>query len=83
MAAADPGDLPPALPPELAAVQTSLLALIAAARSTLDAVEAVVAEPRMVAAAAGAVQQAAAMATPLVTALVATLLTPGPTGRSA
>ena len=79
MAAADPGELPP----ELAAVQSSLLALIAAARSTLDAVEAVVAEPRMVAAGAAVMQQAAAMATPLVTALVATLLTPGSSGRSA
>ena len=70
MAAADPG----ALPPELAAVQSSLLALIAAARATLDAVEAVVAEPRTFAAGAAVVQQAATVATPLVGALAATLL---------
>jgi hypothetical protein len=74
VAAAEPGDLPP----ELAAVQASLLALIAAARSTLDAVEAVVAEPKMLVAGAAVVQQAAAVATPLVAALVTMLLAPGP-----
>lgn len=65
-----------ALPPELEAVQASLLALIAAARSTLDAVEALVAEPRTFAAGAQLVQETAALAGPLLRSLAATLLTP-------
>ena len=62
------------LPPELAAVQASLLALIASARCTLDAVEAVVAEPRTFASGAALVRQAAALGAPLVGAVLATLL---------
>jgi hypothetical protein len=71
-----------ALPPELAAVQASLLALLAAARSTLDAVEALVAEPRTFAAGAQLVQETATLAGPLVRAVAASLLTPpSETGR--
>ncbi len=64
------------LSPELLALQRSLLALIDAARCTLDAVEAVVAEPRTFAAGATVVRQAAAVATPLLVSLAGTLLTP-------
>lgn len=73
MEGAVPGDLPP----ELAAVQASLLALIAAARCMLDAVEAVVAEPRTFAAGAALVQQAAAVTGPLVATLATGLFTAG------
>lgn len=70
------------LPPEMAAVQASLLALLGAARSTLDAVEALVAEPRTFAAGAQLVQETAALAVPLVRVLAASLLTPpSETGR--
>lgn len=69
---------PGGLPPELVAVQASLLALIAAARASLDAVEALVAEPRTFEAGAQLVQETAALAGPLVRALAATLLTPPP-----
>lgn len=65
-----------ALPPELAAVQASLLALLSAARSTIDAVEVLVAEPRTFAAGAQFLHDTATMAAPLVKALAATLLTP-------
>ena len=64
------------LSPELLALQRSLLSLIDAARCTLNAVEAVVAEPRTFAAGAAVVQQAAAVATPLIVSLAGTLLTP-------
>lgn len=74
MDAADAGASP--LSPELLAVQRSLLALIDAARATLDAVEAVVAEPRTFAAGAHVVQQAASVATPVIVGLAASLLTP-------
>ncbi len=74
MDTADAGASP--LSPELLALQRSLLALISAARSTLDAVEALVAEPRTFAAGAHVVQQAAAVATPVVMGLAASLLTP-------
>ena len=73
---AAPGELPTGLPPDLAAVQASLLALIGAARCTLDAIEAVVAEPRTFASGAALVQQAVAVAGPLVGALAATFLVP-------
>ena len=70
------GAAPGELPPELAAVQASLLALIRAARGTLDAVESVVAEPRTFATGAAFVQQAVALTGPLVATLAATLLAP-------
>ena len=76
------GALPSELSPELLAVQASLLALIGAARCTLDAIEAVVAEPRTFAAGAALAQQATAVAGPLVGALAAALLTPGGDLRS-
>ena len=71
------GAVPGDLPPELVAVQASLMALIAAARCTLDAVEAVVAEPRTFAIGASLVQQAAAVTGPLVVAMASGLFAAG------
>jgi hypothetical protein len=70
----DPDDT--VLSPELVALQRSLLALIASARAALDAMEAVVAEPRTFATGAAFAQQAAALVVPLASSVAASLLTP-------